>query len=67
MTKLKGELEIDHERGVIYFHTTDEKYVMAAGIVTPLRICHLPRPIPKERFLDISVGDPFDCNWRSHE
>lgn len=36
--KYKGELEIDSERGVIYFHSN-------YGI-TLLRICSLPKPIP---------------------
>lgn len=38
-TKIKGELEIDHERGVIYFHN-EEGY-------TTLRLCNLPKPIPR--------------------
>jgi len=37
--KYEGQLEIDSERGVIYFHS---KF----GI-TLLRICSLPKPIPK--------------------
>ena len=37
-TRLKGELEIDHDRGVIYFHN-EKGY-------TTLRICSLPT-IPK--------------------
>ena len=34
-TKIKGQLEIDHERGVIYFHADTTGH-------TVLRICHLP-------------------------
>ena len=37
-TEIRGTLEIDHARGVIYFHT-DEGY-------TALRICSLPKPVP---------------------
>jgi hypothetical protein len=62
-TRLKGELEINHERGVIYFHITDEREILKRRVVTPLRICSLPRPIPpiQERMLDIThmVG----CDW----
>ena len=40
--RIKGELEIDQRRGVIYFHSTDSRL---KGL-TVLRICRLPRPIP---------------------
>lgn len=63
-TFLNGQLEICHERGVIYFHLNEEKEVMEWSVVTALRICHLPIPIPeiKDRSLDIThmVG----CNWK---
>lgn len=45
-TTINGRLEIDHSRGVIYFHST-------LGI-TILRICSLPVPIPEGRTLDIT-------------
>ncbi len=38
-TKIKGELEIDHERGVIYFHNEEG--------CTTLRLCNLPTPIDR--------------------
>jgi len=38
-TIIEGQLEIDHERGVIYFHN-NEGY-------TTLRICNLQTPIPR--------------------
>jgi hypothetical protein len=41
ITTLNGTLEIDHKRGVIYFHSNDEG-------ITRLRICRLPKPIPKD-------------------
>jgi hypothetical protein len=44
-TTIMGALEIDHDRGVIYFHALDV-YRFDAGI-TVLRICQLPKPIPK--------------------
>lgn len=37
--EFKGILEIDQERGVIYFHSID-----TGGSL--LRICRLPKPIP---------------------
>jgi hypothetical protein len=37
--KYNGQLEIDSNRGVIYFHSVHG--------VTLLRICSLPKPIPK--------------------
>lgn len=49
----KGELEIDYDRGVIYFH--------AETGITFLRICNLPTPIPHGKQLDVThmVG----TNW----
>lgn len=38
-TKIEGQLEIDHERGVIYFHANETG-------MSVLRICSLPKPIP---------------------
>lgn len=51
---IRGQLEIDHDRGVIYFHDAN------FGI-TKLRICNLPKPIPEHLQLDIThmVG----TNW----
>ena len=53
---INGQLEIDHERGVIYFHASDPKFVLENNVVTVLRICSLPKPIPeiKDRMLDIT-------------
>lgn len=53
-TKINGQLEIDHERGVIYFHTTEERVLEQLNTVTILRICQLPKPIPKNRAIDIT-------------
>jgi len=44
-TRIKGEMEIDHERGVIYFHSNTGE--------TLLRICRLPTPIPSGTMLDV--------------
>jgi hypothetical protein len=46
-----GWLEIDHERGVIYFHRAEG---------TLLRICRLPAPIPEDaNFIDITILHPL--------
>lgn len=56
-TKIRGELEIDHERGVIYFHS-DEGY-------TVLRVCSLPRPIPVPKSGDgLDVTHMHSASWR---
>ena len=51
MVKIVGELEIDCERGVIYFHFIETG-------ATVLRICQLPVPIPASGkfpyFLDVT-------------
>ncbi len=66
ITQVKGVLEIDHDRGVIYFHLNDFKDIVEWGVVTALRICNLPKPIPeiKERMLDIThmVGTDWGKN-----
>ena len=55
--KIKGELEIDRERGVIYFHSNQGH--------TALRICNLPTPVPTTDFdsgMDITFG--VGCSWK---
>ncbi|MFA5767740.1 MAG: hypothetical protein WC919_07530 [Candidatus Paceibacterota bacterium] len=39
--EIPGILEIDHERGVIYFHTADEEALEAYQTTNVLRICGL--------------------------
>lgn len=56
--KYTGELEIDKERGVIYFHSD-------LGI-TILRICCLPTPIPlSSEGLDITHG--YGVSWKGND
>lgn len=62
-TQIKGVLEIDHERGVIYFHTDDEEVAAKYLTVTILRICRLPKPIPANRGLDIT--HMYGCDWHA--
>jgi hypothetical protein len=40
--KYSGELEIDTDRGVIYFHLNRPEDVQELNTVTMLRICRLP-------------------------
>lgn len=77
MMKFIGELEVDAERGVIYFHDTEH------GGLTLLRIQGLPTPIPKPEIgkivdVRVQVREPefptdyehgvgncqFHANWR---
>jgi hypothetical protein len=61
-TFYSGTLEIDHCRGVIYFHLDNERTAEECGAQTLLRICHLPA-VPHLEPLDIThmVG----CNWNA--
>ena len=52
-TKVNGQLEIDHRRGVIYFHSDKG--------LTLLRICQLPTPIPTE---ELDITHMYGCNWK---
>jgi hypothetical protein len=57
-TELEGILEIDHERGVIYFHDKSN-----GG--TALRICSLPTPIPIPKFGEgLDITHLHGTNWR---
>ncbi len=67
VTTIKGELQIDHGRGVIYFHSTDpEKFPSPS---TLLRICSLPRPIPDLVELEklgsmLDITHMQDTSWK---
>lgn len=61
ITRLKGELEIDHEWGIIYFHADDPIVICSLGTASPLRIRRLPTPIPNNQQLDITFG--WGINW----
>jgi hypothetical protein len=52
MTAIQGSLEIDYDRGVIYFH--------ADTGITLLRISKLPLPMPNKSaltFIDVTASD----------
>jgi len=57
----RGWLEIDHRRGVVYFHADNEATIKKFGTVTLLRICQLPTPIPIDTALDITHN--YGANW----
>ena len=50
---IKGELEIDYSRGVIYFHL-DESEIKNFCIPTLLRICSLGKIPEKHGLIDIT-------------
>lgn len=60
MSTHQGELEIDHERGVIYFHGHTGQ--------TMLRICRLPKPIPHVANIDTDemwdITHMHGCSWK---
>lgn len=50
-----GQLEIDVDRGVIYFHASDSAFAEKFQGVTVLRICGLPKPVPLDQgLLDVT-------------
>jgi len=55
-TVMNGVMEIDHERGVIYFHLQTSDAVKYHKIATPLRISGLPRPIPLIQGRSLDIG-----------
>ncbi len=58
MLKIEGELEIDRERGVIYFHSKHG--------YTVLRICQLSTPIPTPSFTTmLDITHMYATNWKS--
>lgn len=56
--QIKGFLEIDHDRGVIYFHDKSR---------TILRICSLPKPIPVIKDIGdfLEITHMFGASWES--
>lgn len=72
-TEIKGTLEIDHERGVIYFHAEPDEHERIQQI-TVMRVGGLPRPVPSVVGfqLDLQMGlaqngrrlNPARVNWR---
>ncbi len=55
--KIQGQLEIDQQRGVIYFHS-------ATG-GTVLRVCQLPTPIPEITKLTalLDIAHMYGVSW----
>lgn len=61
-TTLKGYLEIDEQRGVIYFHSEEDG-------TTKLRICRLPIPIPDPASVGglLDITHMFGTSWKGRE
>lgn len=64
VTTIPGYLEIDHVRGVVYFHTNDQKVTEKCGTVTVLRLSNLPTPVPHDEHLDVYL--PAGAGWKDH-
>lgn len=62
-TILEGQLEIDHERGVIYFHLTNGNDIRSLMVITALRICNLPKPIPQIQDRTLDITHMVGCDW----
>ena len=62
MATIKGQLEIDRKRGVIYFHVSVPKDAKKINGATLLRIAGVPKPIPKNQMLDIYLTG-LRYNW----
>jgi len=58
ITRLEGVLEIDHKRGVIYFHKAKPD-----ACPTPLRIGNLPREVPSVDDFQLDILHLCGCNW----
>lgn len=63
-TLIKGTLQIDHKRGVIYFHS-DEQAMEQGYCPTPLRICGLGEiNIPlNDRQIDVTLSQKAGGYW----
>lgn len=59
--RLRGELEIDQQRGVVYFHVKSSMIAEKYKALTILRIQGLPAPIPDYQQLDIAHMK--GCSW----
>ena len=64
LTKIPGTLEVDHDRGVIYFHIDTMEEMQERGTVTCLRICGLPTPIPRLRDRMLDITHMHGCDWK---
>lgn len=60
VTEITGTLEIDHKRGVIYFHVTDPEDAKIFGLITLMRIQN-NRTIntPIGSMIDLSIPAPL--------
>ena len=60
--QIQGALEIDQDRGVIYFHSLKTGH-------SPLRICSLPTPIPNpsEYGMQLDVTHVVGASWNEKQ
>jgi hypothetical protein len=65
-TVISGYLEIDHQRGVIYFHA-DPLAALKHEVPTVLRLSALPHPIPEIKGRMLDVSHPVWCDWPGEE
>lgn len=65
-TTLQGELEIGHEAGTLWFHSSNPSTIEALGTQTPLRIQGLPAPIPRGTALDVRIKEAF-ASWQERD
>lgn len=72
MAQYEGVLEIDSERGVIYFHLSNSHDITKYDVITLMRIQGLPKPIPQptpqptrkgDNCLDIHFSGM--CSWKA--
>lgn len=66
ITRIKGELEIDHDRGRISFYVDDERYARDIMAGSPFCIRGLKNPIPQlgnGKTLEIKIFSHSECNW----
>lgn len=71
---INGQLEINHLKGKIYFHIGEENFdnkdsngnkIELPTILTILRICNLPTPIPNPLYINalLDIIHLKGCSW----
>lgn len=53
---IEGVLEIDYNRGIVYFHVSDKEIAERLGLVTALRLSGLELQFPLEQMIDVRAG-----------
>jgi hypothetical protein len=55
IVKVKGTLEIQRRRGVIYFHVSNPRDVLKYNAVTLLRVCRLEPILKVDGLIDVAA------------